>query len=233
MEKVNELLNFLGTCSSPKKTKNNTAVKNKLEKFSDLLIIIGIGLYSFIFILAAIYYFIYSLEILKFFTLCVEIVALFSFIFGMLFQIVPTIFQIKNFTKESQSQLIKMANNNEKTIKILSKYDKNTLEDSKDHIQLKINNNTSKNHLLVGKNVTIIFLLGSIYSFNNNQFNLITFFSKIYNHNYSFWEFIAWALFSIILGFYLGAFTLSIENRRLNIYIDLINIALKRQQRLS
>lgn len=233
MEKISELLNYLGECGSHKKTKNNITSKSQLEKYSDCLIRIGLGLYAFIFILALIYKFIYSSDILKSFVLCLEIIALLSFILGMLCQIAPAILHIKNFKKESQNLLIKTAKNNEETIKTLSKYDKETLEDSKDHIQLKINSNTSKNRLFIGQNVTIIFLLGLFYSYDNNTLDLLTIFSKIFGQNYSFWNFLTWALFSLILGFYLGAFSLSIENRRLNYYIDLINIALKREQRAN
>ncbi|SCC06346.1 hypothetical protein GA0061081_104163 [Gilliamella bombicola] len=229
MEKISELLNYLGTCDLHKKSKNSIALKSQLEKYSDILIRIGLGLYAFIFILALFYKFIYPLEELKLFVLYLEIIPLFSLIFGMLFQIIPAILHLKNFTKESQNQLIKTVKKNDEIIKTLSNYDKKTLEDSKDHIQLKINSNKSKNSLCVGQNVTIIFLFGFFYSYDKKTLDLLTIFSKIFGQNYSFGDFLSWALFSLILGFYLGAFSLSIENKRLNYYIDLINMALKRQ----
>lgn len=229
MEKINELLNYLGLCDLHLKTENSTTSKSQFEKYSGILIKIGLGGYAFIFILALIYNFNYPLEILKLFILYLEIIPLFSLILGMLFQLIPAILDLKNFKKESQNLLIKTVKKNEEIIKTLNNYDKKTLEYAKDHIQLKINSNTSKNSLLAGQNITVIFLLGFFYSYDSNTLALLTIFSKIFGQNHSVGDFLTWALFSLILGFYLGAFGLSIENRRLNYYINLINMALKRQ----
>lgn len=107
MEKINELLNYLGLCDLHLKTENSTTSKSQFEKYSGILIKIGLGGYAFIFILALIYNFNYPLEILKLFILYLEIIPLFSLILGMLFQLIPAILDLKNFKKESQNLLIK------------------------------------------------------------------------------------------------------------------------------
>lgn len=233
MEKISKLLNYLAECDSHKKFKNNVVSKSLLEKYSYYLIRVGLGLYVFIFIAGLIYKFIYSSELLRLSVLFLEIIALISFILGMLFQIVPVMVNIKNFKKESQKLLIKNVEHNERIVNVLSKYDKETLNDLKEHIQIKINSNTSKNHLVIGQNVTVIFLLGLFYSYDGNTLDLLTIFSKIFGQNYSFWNFLTWVLFALSLGFYLGAFSLSLENRRFSYYIDLINMAINRKQRTS
>lgn len=239
MEKIKELLNYLNECDSHKTTKKTIFSKSQVEKYSGYMMKISIGIITFLFIFALGYKVINFTDTLKpsytlkIFTLCLIDIASISLILCMLLQTLPAIINIKNFKKMSQKLLLKNAEYNEEIIKKLTHYDKETLEDSKDHIQLKINSNTSKNHLFTGKNITVIFLLGLFYSYDSNSLDLLTIFSNIFSKNYTFWDFLTFIPFALILGFYFGAFGLSIENRRLTYYIDLVDLALKRKQRSS
>lgn len=237
MDKINKLLNYLSECDSHKKTKNSIFSKSRFEKYSAYLMRISVGIILFLFIFILVYKLIYFSDTfkpsytLKIFTLCLIDIASICLILCMLLQTIPAIISIKNFKKMSQKLLIKNTEYNEEIIKNLTYYDSETLEDSKDHIQIKINSNTSKNHLFTGKNITVIFLLGLFYSYDSNSLDLLTIFSNIFSKNYNFWDFLTLIPFALILGFYFGAFGLSIENRRLAYYIDLIDMTLKRKKR--
>lgn len=239
MDKINELLNYLSECELDKKTKNIIFSNSQCEHYSAYLMRISVGIIAFLFIFILVYKLMffsdtstpsYTIKISVLFLINIASICL---ILCMLLQTLPAIINIKNFKKMSQKMLIKHTEYNEEIIKKLNDYDKSTLEDSKDHIQMKINSNTSKNHLLTGKNVTVIFLLGLLYSYDKNSLDLLTLLSNIFTKTYTIWDFLTFVPFALILGFYFGAFGLSIENKRLSYYIDLIDIALKRKQRSS
>lgn len=231
MQNIIQLFNYLEKSNSQRKLKNRKTVKSRLEKYSDILIMIGLGLFFLTFIMGFIYKFIYSPEILKTCAKSIIVVAELCFILSLLIQLIPALIFIKNFRNESQKLFFKYVEHNEEAVKVLSKYDKDTLLDGKEHIQIKINSNTSKNNLFIGKNVTIIFLLGLIYSSESNKLDLITIFSQIFSYNYHFGNLLTLILFSLALGIYLGGYSLLLENRRLSQYIDLINMAIKRKER--